>query len=58
MFIKERPKIFQYDNKLLLIWMNGEIKNVIHQIDKTCDNNNLSNVCDLDYLVNPISDSE
>ena len=58
MFIEEQPKILQYGNRLLLIGMNGRIEDAMCQMDRISDNNDLSNIHDLDCLVNPTSNSK
>jgi len=58
MFFEEQPKILQYGNRLLLIGMNGRIEDAMCQMDRISDNNDSSNIHDLDCLVNPTSDSK
>jgi len=58
MFIEKQPKILQYGNILLLIGMNGRIEDMMCQMDRISDNDDSSNIHDLDCLVNPTSDSE
>ena len=56
--VKEVLQITKYGNSMKLIRMDERIEYSFYNLNSICNNNNISNVLDLSYSTNAISNSK
>jgi len=56
--VKESSKILKYSNRVQLIRISRQIKNISRSWNGICDNDDLFNIWDLNGLINPISNGK